>query len=445
MLELFANEMIEAMISTDALDEVTHDTRALYVGVMGRELRVTRCPDESLKALYLYSRAQRAPNGSDDSSDASSDDSSDDFSNDFTDHLRLIAAEFVSKTRGRYDYDRALRTLCDIVVQTFNLSVGLTDNPIFTSRERYSPNQACLSMACGLGDLDVVTALLKEHDVKINPIEPHIEHFLSFPIRAAVRCGHKAIVDYLLQHGSGIEAASLDPPFWTILDDAILNREPAMLAFLLEKELPFLVRERCADVELLGSAYDGALVIAAYQDNGIAFNILAERGPIKAPFPAPLQKLVLMAACEGRSMAIARRIFEMNPALDPNYYLKGFVSRRHIKPPLDGQRQCPIQVAAHWGSMPLVQLLLDHGADPDYADDCRRSALYRAADQGYNRCVDMLLRAGADVDEMAYFVDHPAVKLVSERRRRMSGRETTCVTELRTISDHMRLHRASQD
>lgn len=382
MPELFANEMIEAMISTDALDEVCEDALALRTGIHGRDLRVTRCPDGSLKARYLYSRAQREPNGSD----------------DFIDHLRLIAAEFVSKTHGRYDYDTALRTLCNIVVQTFNLSVALTDNPRFsTSDERYSPNQACLSVACGLGDLDVVTELLSKHDVKMNPTEPPKVHFLSFPIRAAVSGGHKAIVDYLLQHGSGIEAASLDPPFWTIIDDAILNSEPAILAFLLEEELAFPVREPCAG-ERLGSAYEGALITAAYRDNDVGFNILVERGPIKAPFPEPLQQLVLMAACEGRSLAIARRIFEMNPALDPNYDLKGFVSRRGIMSPLDGQRQCPLQAAAHWGSMALVQLLLDHGADPNWADDYRRSALYRATSQGYDGCKDVLLRAGADAD-----------------------------------------------
>ncbi|KAK1065055.1 putative ankyrin-repeat protein [Friedmanniomyces endolithicus] len=382
--KLFANEMTEAIISTDALDEVCEDALALYMGIFssGRELRVTRCPDESLKARYLYSRAQREPHGSD----------------DFTDHLRLIVAEFVSKTRGRYDYDTALRTLSDIVVQTFNLSVALTDNPMFfISDERYSPNQACLSVACGLGDLDVVTTLLSEHDVKINPTEP--KHFLSLPIRPAVRGGHKAIVDYLLQHGSRIEADSLDKTAWTIVHDSILNREPAMLAFLLEKELAFPEREQCAG-ERLGSAYEDALITAAYQDNDVAFNILVERGPIKAPFPEPLQQLVLMAACEGRSLAIARRFFEMNPALDPNYDLKGFVSRR-ANIPLDKQRQCPLQAAAHWGSMPLIQLLLNHGADPNWSNGYGGSALYRAASQGYDRCKDMLLRAGADADEIA--------------------------------------------
>ena len=280
-------------------------------------------------------------------------------------------------------------------------------------------------MACGLGDLDVVTTLLSEHDVEINPTEEYEVLFLSFPIRAAVRGGHKAVIDYLLQHGSGVEAATLDPPFWTILDDAILNREPTMLALLLEKGLTFPVREPCAGIELLGSAHEAALSFAAYQDNDVAFNMLVERGPIKAPFPEPLQRLVLMAACEGRSMAIARRIFDLHPALDPNYYLKGYIGRRRMQPPFDGKRQCPIQAAAHWGSMPLVQLLLDHGAELDWADDCRRSALYRAADQSYVRCVDMLLRAGADADEMAYFVDHSAVQLVNERRRCMSGQETT--------------------
>lgn len=344
MPELFANGMTEAMIFTDALDEVCEYSLALYMGPFGRELRVNRCPDESLKARYLCSRVQREPNGSD----------------EFTDHLRLIAAEFVSKTRGRYDDDLTLRTLCDVFVQTFNLSVALTDDPKFdTSDERYWPNQACLSVACGLGDLDVVTTLLSEHDVKINPTEP--KHILSFPIRHAVRGGHKVIVDCLLQHGSRIEADGYDSAAWTIVHDSVLNREPAMLAFP--------ERERYAG-ERLGSAYADVLITAGYHDNDIPFNILLEKGPIKAPLPKPLQQLVLREECEGRSLAIARRIFEMTSALDANYNLKGFTGapRMYQRMMSSQERQCPLQAAAHWGSMPLIQLLLSHGAYPNWTN-----------------------------------------------------------------------------
>lgn len=58
----------------------------------------------------------------------------------------------------------------------------------------------------------------------------------------------------------------------------------------------------------------------------------------------------------------------------------------------------PLQLAAEWGHIKIVKLLLAHGADVDLADNKGRTALSVAACQEYKATVRLLLDAGAQID-----------------------------------------------
>lgn len=68
----------------------------------------------------------------------------------------------------------------------------------------------------------------------------------------------------------------------------------------------------------------------------------------------------------------------------------------------NGIRQTPLLLAILHNNLTVCTYLLNHGANPDIsgkdAFDRERTPMYLAADYGYLECIDLLLKAGADVD-----------------------------------------------
>jgi hypothetical protein len=64
---------------------------------------------------------------------------------------------------------------------------------------------------------------------------------------------------------------------------------------------------------------------------------------------------------------------------------------------LDGEGKTPLFYAARYGHLHIVQLLLNHGADPNLRDLLLRSPLNRAAKEGYSDIATYLIEHGANI------------------------------------------------
>lgn len=64
---------------------------------------------------------------------------------------------------------------------------------------------------------------------------------------------------------------------------------------------------------------------------------------------------------------------------------------------LDGDT--PLHIACNWGDVSAVEILLEHGANPNTKGDMGCTPLYTTVSFGNLRCAKLILEAGADVND----------------------------------------------
>ena len=116
-----------------------------------------------------------------------------------------------------------------------------------------------------------------------------------------------------------------------------------------------------------------AISLALYRGYGSIARTLADAA----------HELDLFEACSLGWTEQARQLLDRKPSLAQTYSPDGF--------------PC-LALAAYFGHAEIVDLLLDHGADPNAQarNDTRVTSLHAAAARGHSGIIDRLLKAGAD-------------------------------------------------
>lgn len=227
------------------------------------------------------------------------------------------------------------------------------------------------------GHSDVVNLWL-EHGYNINAQQD----FCGTVLHAAAKGGHVALMQQLLDHDPPADIAargslhSRGRYYGSVLENGVLSGRVEVVEFLIE---------RGADVNFEEDTDGSALQLAASEGNVAVFKVLLAHGAdINAH--RGYHGSALRAAAAADCLEIAEELLSLNCEINT------FLGRGYL--------DTALEAAASVGNAKIIRLLLAHGAIPtmDVAGKFYNGPLVTAADKGYYPIVEQLLDAGADVD-----------------------------------------------
>ncbi|KAG4428965.1 hypothetical protein IFR05_015554 [Cadophora sp. M221] len=234
------------------------------------------------------------------------------------------------------------------------------------------------------------------HKIDINAFNVSGPHAVNGQTPLSVACGLGKIdvVRYLLE-GAGADASvtfkgQCDPKFCNAPLAAIIRQDEPLLALIL-KHLPD--PNVCNKIGN-GRNEHGLLHYALHTGKPSIMQMLVEAGAdVNTSFH--IWGTVLQEACRVKSMEFVKYLLEKNA--DPN------ITPLEIHP--IETIQCPLHVAVSNGSLELVDLLLDAGADPNRP----KGTLWLAAINGHLEIVTRLLQIESlDIDALSSDAGHYA-------------------------------------
>jgi ankyrin repeat protein len=299
-----------------------------------------------------------------------------------------------------------------------------------------------LFSACAAGDLARVQALLDRDPALVNA-----QYWYQFPLHMAAREGHVEIVHYLLQHGADAGKSCYQYNAWDKLLAEVSRRGQGAVRTLIEAELirrfnyqlgfvplreAIKARDRGAVDALLSRHPDLARAADALGNTGLHWAVLTRQLDLIDRFidlgvaidaPRADGQTPLMVSVNGDYWYRWARDLSSKAIRDPavitGYLLArggsvtlgmaaamGDVERMEkilaadpaaINRP-DAQDASVLYYAARSGRAPIVQMLLECGADPNRPEHAapRGRALHEAASKNEVEMVRALLDAGAD-------------------------------------------------
>jgi ankyrin repeat protein len=177
----------------------------------------------------------------------------------------------------------------------------------------------------------------------------------------ALKTGNREIVSQFLDSTPELVNARTDAGTSCVLT-AVYHRHPEIAAYLVS---------RGADLDLFDAAALGDLARVRLLTTPENVNTLAPDG-----FSA------LSLACYFRQFSVARYLLEQGAAVE-----LAAANPMQIR---------PIHAAAAARDVAIVQLLLEHGADPNARQQQGYGPLHSAAQNGQHDLVELLIAAGAD-------------------------------------------------
>ena len=245
-------------------------------------------------------------------------------------------------------------------------SLGVSD---FHLRRSHSLDQrpSALYWAAGLGDLVLVRGLVaKGADINKHSRDAHFGTALG----VAAACGRLKIVEYLLSQGA-------DPN----TPDRRHGSTLQLAARYGAREVVQRLLDAGADASFEGGEGESALLAAALGGHHEVVELLTERG---ADAGGRGTTEALCRAARGEDQKIVEKLLEAGASV--------------TNPDIHGW--APLSHAVSSGSLPMVELLIRHGADVNpttkYGRDRRRMPLTFAAGKGFSEITSALLRAGAN-------------------------------------------------
>ncbi|CDF39250.1 unnamed protein product [Chondrus crispus] len=215
---------------------------------------------------------------------------------------------------------------------------------------------------------------------------------LAAKLGRAVRLGHPHCIAILLsrmtwsQRAAATEAPALLHPGGGPPDGGVGSSLPAVIlaAQLGKPECLGLLLRRCKpDLDVThGKKRLTALAWAAHKGYMRCCQLLIEYGAKPSTKCGDGVTALHLAASGGGHIAICKLLIDR----------KAPVSARSAK------KQTPLCLAAQKGFAKVVQMLLEHGADPNNEDEGKYTPLHLSASNGFVPCVELLLQAGARVD-----------------------------------------------
>ncbi|XP_058478709.1 ankyrin repeat domain-containing protein 50 [Solea solea] len=261
----------------------------------------------------------------------------------------------------------------------------LLENGVSINQLRSTNGQALLASAVHEGSADVVELVLKYgYDPLISDLQGQT------PLSLASRQGHVKVLSLLLEwaKGQGPETAAqmmehVDNEGWTALRSAAWGGHSEAVRLLLDAG---------ADVDGCDSEGRTALRAAAWAGHEEIVLTLLEYGAQVDKADSKGRTPLIAAAYMGHHEAV-ELLLDHNAEVDL----------------ADGDGQTALSVAALCvptaagikGYGEVVSLLLEREADPGHRDHDGMTPLLLAAYEGHDEVVELLLEAGADVDETA--------------------------------------------
>ena len=261
--------------------------------------------------------------------------------------------------------------------------------------ERANNPRYCVvaQIACIAGDLECIDLLLQRGmDVNISG------YFYGTALQAASCVGNVEVVERLLE--SGAETDILHDAYGTALRAAVIQGHEDLVRLLITYG---------ADVNLRNNdCSDSVLHLALGSRNNAIFKLLMDAG---ADMNITTSKQhVLILACEQGDSALvehllARGVDVSVSGTKPEHWHDSFY-----------QKATPLHAACANRHLPVVQLLLDHGADVEKTNESSATPLIAAVRANDLSVICSLLDAGADVNHAvlvtplseAVDVDHSA-------------------------------------
>lgn len=235
---------------------------------------------------------------------------------------------------------------------------------------------------------------------EFDPFDPH---FGITALHGAVFAGHEAVIGILLEHNASL--AMKGPLAPSVLQVASLFGRVSIVKKLVNMG---------ADVNRISGRYGTALQAAAFAGSKEVVRVLLDTGADvnqeSGKFGTALQ-----AAASQRHEAVVQQLLDAGadvqreggpPRIDARERERwtGFWLAKNTRTLFErnpsrwqnGLFGTSLQAAAHAGSVEIVRLLLDRGADIGVTDEYGQTPLHHAACQGHEAVVALLLRKGAD-------------------------------------------------
>ncbi|KAM9347715.1 uncharacterized protein ankrd50l [Symphorus nematophorus] len=272
--------------------------------------------------------------------------------------------------------------------QTFEREVcvkKLLDSGVSVNQCGSTDGQTLLASAAHEGSANVVELLLKQGS---DPLDN--DHQGQTPLTLASRQGHVKVLSVLLQWAKGQEPETavqmmehIDNEGWTALRSAAWGGHSEAVRLLLDAG---------ADVDGCDGEGRTALRAAAWGGHEEIVLTLLDYG-------AQVDK----ADSKGRTPLIAAAYMGHHEAVEIllDHNAKVDLADGDGRTALSVSALCVPTAAGVKGYGEVASLLLEHGADPGHRDNDGMTPLLLAAYEGNDDVVELLLEAGADVDETA--------------------------------------------
>jgi ankyrin repeat protein len=242
------------------------------------------------------------------------------------------------------------------------------------------PPISLLLVPVSQGHLDTVRLLLNRG------LDPNTQLQSGKPLFwVAVANRHPEVADLLIEHGADLTFQS--PDNQTLLHLAASSGDHQTLRHALEKD--------AAHIHTMDSLGVTPLHHAAQQGHLKALNLLLEHGAHPNARTATKGATALHLAAENNRLEIARALLESPQAESLN-----------IDAPT-GMGYTPLHSAARAGRSELVELLLEHGADPNARDPAGTTPIFVAATVNAARLIDQAKQfdAPGNVDSLKNLQD----------------------------------------
>ncbi|KAM0330662.1 hypothetical protein ACHAQA_003613 [Verticillium albo-atrum] len=288
------------------------------------------------------------------------------------DYAVLHSFTHVARSQEKDDDNRAVGFLLSDARLSFVQALYYLD-PLWS----IEAGASALHIATYLGLMDVVSALIDEgEDLNDRDV------FGATPLMYAAARGDDGLPELklLLQAGA-------DPSLTCNIGSTALIRAVKLDA---ESIVTRLARESDININAIPSDPMGevspALVLAAKSNNLAILKKLAARKDIDVNQTDDGK----LSGLTPLHMAV---IWDNVPAVAQLLAHKEILVDSHAS----GQDWSPLYYAAHYGYIEPLKLLLDHGADLQYQDSYKGTALMRAVDEDQQEAVELLVKRGMDI------------------------------------------------